>query len=168
VIAVTGDIAGFRRQLALEMARLDREVSAAYVLWTKRIFMDLVIGTAQWSGNLAANWNYGVKVPDTSYYQIPNKTGDSKLIDHWREDQGIFYAGHPYAVAMAQARMQEVTPATWRDPVFFTNVTPDDKGGYLEENIASGKVRLRPVNLVNGAAVTLYTIAMKESQRSRP
>jgi hypothetical protein len=71
VIAVTGDIAGFRRQLALEMARLDREISASYVLWTKHLPRPGE-GTAQWSGNLTANWNYGVGGP-TLVHQIPNK-----------------------------------------------------------------------------------------------
>lgn len=169
MIAITGDIKGFRKKLREEHARLDREVSAVYVRWTKRVFMDLVVGTAQWSGNLTANWNYSVTSPDPSYDAIPNKTGDSFRIDYPAEDFGVFEAGHPLAVAMAQSRMEAVAPpTTWRDPVFFANNTPDDKGGYLEDNIMAGKVRLRPVNLVNGSAVTLDTIVMKESQRSTP
>lgn len=170
MFAITGldKIGEFRKQIKLEMARLDREVTTTYEGWTKRVFTGLVEGTAQWSGNLAANWNYAVGAPSMRYVQVPNKTGHDKGIDYIKQDFGVFFAGHPLAVEEALVRMAGVTVPTWRDQVFFSNETPDDKGGYLEESIMEGKVRLRPVNLINGAAVTLDTILLAESQRATP
>lgn len=166
MIKITGDIAGFRKQLALEQARLDREISAAYVGWTRRIFAEVVQGSAQWSGDLVANFNYAVGQPDYSYARIANKTGDSKKIDYWKEDQGVFQAGHPYAVEAAMLRMAEAPVPTWRDPVFISNMTPTEDGSDLEEALADGRIKVRPVNLVGGVVVTIYTVAMLEAQRT--
>lgn len=145
------------------MARLDREISAAYYKWTTRVFADLVNGSPQWSGDMTANWNYSVGEPDFSYTQIANKTGDDGKIDHWREDQGVFYAGHPYAVDAAMLRMMAVPVPTWRDKVFISNATP------IAEDIqvpGTPAIKIRPVNLVEGQVVTMYTVALKESQRT--
>lgn len=156
----------FRKQLQLEMARLDREISMAFYRWTMSLFTELVQGTAQWSGNLASNWNYSLGEPDFLYVQNPNKTGDDPHIDYQQEGMrfGVFFAGADPAVAETLARAELSAIPTWRDVVYFANPTPDDQGGYLEENIEAGKVRLRPVNLVGGQAITLSTIITKANQ----
>lgn len=155
-------IAEFRRQLALEMARLDREVSQEYYAWTKRVFKELVEGTPQWSGDTTANWNYSVGAASYRYDRIPNKTGDEAKIDYVREDFGVFYVGHPYAVDAAMQRMSEVPMPTWRDKVFIANATP------IAEQLDAGMVKVRPINLVGGVQITLNVVAMKWSQRSTP
>lgn len=164
MIAVQGleDIPAFRKQIAEEMARLDRETSATYFDWTKKVFQDVVEGTPQWSGDTAANWNYSVKSADYRYERIANKTGDSGKIDYVREDFGVFYRGHPYAVDEAMQRMSAVPTTTWRDPVFISNDTP------IAAQLDAGQVKVRPVNLVGGVQITLSLVAMKWSQRNTP
>jgi hypothetical protein len=43
-------------------------------------------------------------------------------------------------------------------------MTPDDRGGMLLDNIESGQVRLRPVNIVSGVAVTYSYVLMNPPQ----
>lgn len=162
----TSGVAAFRQQMKLEMARLDREITAAFVGWTVEVFRGLVERSPQWSGNMAANWNYSVHTPDFSYTQIANKTGDDGRIDHWRENQGIFQVGHPLAVGDAMARMQSVPKGTWRDLVYISNATPTEDGWPLAEAIEEGRVKLRPVNLIPGSQQLIAYTIMRESQRS--
>lgn len=156
----------FRRELRLEMARLDREISIAYFKWTVRVFSGLLQDSPQWSGDLTANWNYSVSKPDFSYTRVPNKTGDDGRIDHWRQNQGVFERGHQLAIQDAMNRMQSVPMPTWRDTVFISNATPHDAGGYLVDAIESGQVKLRPVNLVQGQAVLIKQTVLRESMRA--
>lgn len=159
----TSGIAAFRKQLALEMARIDREISAAYYLWTVKMFTELVEGSAQWSGNLASNWNYSVGGADYSYTEIPNKRGNSTKINYQDGTHrfGVFEAGANPAVADALSQMKTVPQPTWRDKVYMTNMTPTETGAYLEEEIAAGRIKLRPVNLVQGQVVTIESLAIK-------
>lgn len=159
----TTGIAAFRRQLALEMARIDREISAAYYQWSATIFRELVEGSAQWSGNLTSNWNYSVGGADYSYTEVANKRGNDKRINHQDGTYrfAVFEAGANPAVADALSRMKSVPQPTWRDKVYMTNMTPSDSGNLLEDDIVSGRVKLRPVNLVQGQAVTIDSLALK-------
>lgn len=163
----TSGVASFRQQMRLEMARLDREISAAFVGWTMEVFRGLVERSPQWSGNMAANWNYSVGSPNWGYTPIPNKTGDDGGIDHWRMNQGIFQVGHSLAVNAAMSRMTSVPKGTWRDMVHITNATPmDDSDQYLADAIEDQSVRLRPVNIIPGSEQLIAYTVLKENQRS--
>lgn len=163
-------IAAFRAQLKLERARLDLEITQAFQAWTVRIFRQLVEGSPQWSGNLAANWNYSVGFPSDEYSRIPNKTGDAeygpKGFFHPDTSQGVYQMGHPLAVNLAMLRMQSQVKGTWRDLVFLTNNTPmDDSADYLVDAIQKGDVKLRTVN---AAYLLIDRVVSMESQRTTP
>lgn len=139
------------------IAELEAEINSRYASFTRAVAKSLIETSPQWSGNLTANWNYSVGAPDESYSQIAAKgaVGADRLQKAFHSrfggtTSGPYYAGHEAAVSHAVTRMNAVKPPTWRDPVYLTNATPDDEGGYLEETIESGGVKLRPVNLVAG------------------
>lgn len=154
ILVDTSGIDAFCLAAERELARLDREISEAFYTWTWNLFKELVTATPQWSGDLAANWNYSVGTPDMSYRQILNKTGDEPGIDHWRENQGVFQRGDWRAVEMALARAQGKRP-TWRDTVYFTNATP------IAQQVEDESIRIRPVNLVAGHVVMARQLALK-------
>ena len=153
----TSGVAAFNKALDLELARLDREISAAFAGWTKRIFTGLVQDSPQYSGDMTANWTISLNTPDYSYSEIPNKYLASAPFAN--DVQGeVYQRGHPIAVAMALAKMSGVNP-TWRDKVFFANATP------IAEKIEAGQIALRPVNLVNGAVAMIQYRVDVENMR---
>lgn len=167
----TSGVEAFRRELKLEMARLDREISKVYVGWTRRIFTELVQGSPQWSGNMTANWKFSVGQPDYSYAEIFDKAppGSHGRLRTANWGAGAFQAGHPSAVNAALSGMWAVKIGSWRDKVFMTNSTPMENSLFaLQDAIRLGVIRLRPVNLVNDEAVTLYSVATKERLRASP
>lgn len=153
----TSGIASFMTALNLEMARLDREISFVFYKWTARIFQELVEDTPQWSGDLAANWNYSVNQPDYSYSRIPNKTGDDVRVDWHLQNQGVFERGHPNAVMTAMSKFATVPQPSWRDVVYFANATP------IAPDLPT--IKIRPVNLVDGKVVTINEVVLRESQK---
>lgn len=149
MIDLTGaeQIANFIQQLDLEMAAMDRQISAEFEAWTKRIFKDIVVGTPQFSGNLATAWNYSIGEPNSAYAPIPSK-GD------WKKARKaeIHVRGDDPAVSEALAKAEGVHPG-WRDVVWIHNPAPY---ATLVENQG---VTLRAVNLVDGrVAMVQYAV----------
>ncbi len=161
IVLDTSGVDAFVQQARLDMARLDREVSAVFYKWTARIFKDLVTTSPQWSGDLAANWNYSVGSPDFSYTQIPNKTGSEAGIDYVAQNFGVFERGDYRAVSMALERMLAVTQPTWRDTVYFANATP------IAPEVEAESIKIRPVNLVEGQVMMIKNTVIKERRRGR-
>lgn len=136
----TLQLAEFEAQVELAFVKLEAEMSLKFAAFTRKVFMSVVQTSPQWSGNLAANWNYSTKSADGSYTSIKP--------DVPRKGFKPYQVGSDPAAGRAIARMNAVTPPSWRDTVYITNATPDDETGYLAESIIAGKVNLRPVNLV--------------------
>lgn len=160
----TSEIDAFLHKIDLEMARLDREISETYYLWTTRIFVDIVRQSPQWSGDMASNWNYSVKEPNYSYTMIENKAARGRDgVDKRRMAVGkiVYQKDMDPAVAEALTRMKFVNPPSWRDSVFFANATPI--APYAEAH----SIYIRPVNLIQGqVAMIAYTVT-KEQQSGR-
>lgn len=153
MITLTHNAAIFDRELALAFAVLETKMSVKYYAFTQEVFKSVVVTSPQWSGNLASNWNYSVNAPDTSYTEAAEKKlASGKFYD-------AYEVGSNPAVGRAIARAAAAAVPTWRQPVFITNTTPEDLRGYLVEEIAGGKVKLRPVNMVPAqGAIIGFTI----------
>lgn len=146
------DLARFDQALESEFLRVELALSKKFQAVAKQAFTMLVTNSPQWSGNFTTNWNYSVNTPDYSY--TPSATKDEASFD-----RTPFEKGSDPAVAQTLSKVFNLNGLSWRDTVFITNATPDDSGGYLGENMESGKVNLRPVNLVNGkVALIRYTV----------
>lgn len=148
----TSGLAEFDRQVGIAFFELEAELSRRFADFTQKVFKSIVQTSPQWSGNLAANWNYSVNFPDESYTATPQKQQRSKK---------PYQVGDPAAVSKALSRMSAVQPPSWAQPVYITNATPENDGGYLVEGIVNGKVKLRPVNLVP-AQRALFEFSIKQ------
>jgi hypothetical protein len=142
MIALTHNVASFEKELAQAFAVLEAKMSVKYYTFTQEVFKSIVVTSPQWSGNLASNWNYSINAPDTSYVEAAEKKlASEKFYD-------AYEVGSNPAVGRSIARAAAAAVPSWRTPVYITNTTPSDQAGYLVEEIAGGKVKLRPVNMV--------------------
>lgn len=143
----TSGIAAFTKALEAEYGVFEVRLSQAFAKWTRKVFTGLVEGSPQWSGDLAANWNYSVNLPDYSYSPTLKDTLDQVFLTDVRE------RGDPQAIAIALSRMSAVMEPTWRDVVYFNNETP------IAEPVENMTVKIRPVNLIDGrVAMVRYTL----------
>lgn len=127
-----------------EFARLN----ITYQQLLRQVFTELVNGTPQWSGDLAANWNFSVNAPDYSYTETPMKGQAAEL--HSRFEPR--HAGDQEAVRMSLARMEAVIDkVSWRDRVHFTNATP------IAEAVENQTIYIRPVNLLESGGVAMLS-----------
>lgn len=140
-------IESFNLKLVAEWARFELALSAVFAAWTRRVFTGLVFGSPQWSGDLAANWNYSVNGLDYSYDDSLKDAVDVVFLT------GVVQRGDFRAVSIALNRMMNVTAPTWRDTVYFNNETP------IAPEVEAHSIHIRPVNLIDGrVAMIQYTI----------
>jgi hypothetical protein len=137
MIAITTNTVDFEKQLALEFGVLELRMTSKYRDFTQQVFKSIVLTSPQWSGNLASNWNYSANSPDTRYKETAEK-----------DESKIYKVGADPAVSQAISRAEAVAVPSWRIPVYITNTTPADEGGYLATEIEEGRVKLRPVNMI--------------------
>lgn len=155
MIKVTSNAKAFSSQLLAAIEDIDRQLDEQFERWTFRVFKYLVYGTPQWSGDTAANWRYSIGSPSSEYSEIANKAlgwnDDRKYrTDGWEPYQVM----HHLAAEGAVSRANDGPKPRWRDKVFFTNNTP------IAPDLDAEPKWLRPVNLVNGAQITVnYTKA---------
>lgn len=142
MIEVKTNLLDFDKQLDVAMAELEVKMSYRFTAFTKEVYKSIVMISPQWSGNLTSNWNYSAGLPDLSYTEIPEK----KLTDG--KNKAPFEMGSDPAVSKALTKAAQIKLVPWRSPVYITNTTPEEKGGYLVNGIADGSVKLRAVNLV--------------------
>lgn len=155
----TSGVDAFCKEALLELARLDREISAAYYDWTKTVFEGVVQRSPQWSGDMTANWNYSVGSPDMSYTMLENKAAGPKRQKRLAVGKVVYKMGAQPATGIALARMSEVTQPSWRDTVFITNATP------IAPDVEAQTIYIRPVNLIQGQVAMINYAIMTESQR---
>lgn len=141
MIVLTGleDIPAFIRDLDLAVAEMDRDLSKAFADWTKMCFQQLVHTTPQWTGDLAAAWNYSIGGLDMSYSPLPNKVENNEF---WSAAD-VYQRGMSPATDIALQKAAGQHP-TWRDVVYFTNPAP------IAPQVENLTVLIRPVNLVDG------------------
>lgn len=128
VITLTTNAQAFGTQIDGLLAEIDRQLDAGYQRWTLKVFYDLVVGTPQWSGDTAANWNYSIGLPSMRYQQIMAK---SLLWGKGYTQEQPYQRGALGAVWAAYSRAEDGPMPSWRDKVFFTNNTPI--AGSLED-----------------------------------
>lgn len=154
----TSGIDAFIRAVELDMARFDREISSAFYGWTKRIFHDIVRQSPQWSGDMAANWNYSVGSPNVSYSPLPNKAAGPVRQKSMAVGKIVYARGMEPAVSLAYMRMLAVPQPTWRDTVYIANGTP------IAPYVEAQSIRIRPVNLIEGQVAMIGYTVTKEMQ----
>lgn len=143
----TTAIEAYRKKLALQVALEFARISVNYQQLLRAMFTELVMGTPQWSGDLAANWNFSIGSPDTTYTELPDKQ-----LSWGDKDFTPKSAGDPAAVQIALARMEaKIEKVTWRDRVHFTNSTP------IAEAVEAQTVYIRPVNLLGSGGVAMLS-----------
>lgn len=137
MVSGTAKLVGFEEG----WAEFEHKMADRVVQFSRTVFIDIVVNSPQWSQNLASNWNYAAGAPNYSYIEHPEKK---------KRRYTPFQRGDSPVVENTISRMQHVPGPKWGQTTFISNATPDDRGGYLQKNIESGTVRLRPVNLVEG------------------
>ena len=142
----------FRFSLEAEKARLTKTLTNKYKAYVQLVFKDLVTHSPQWSGHLTANWQLlltnevvgGVYPWKTKPFQRP-----------------ALQRGDPAAVNFAIGNsLHKIEKIRWNTKVTFAN--PVEYGDELE----SGLVPVRPVNLVRGRVALAQYIASKYSRTS--
>lgn len=141
-------VRAYRKELnALIVAEFAR-LNISYQQILRQAFTDLLNGTPQWSGDLAANWNFSIGTPDESYTETPMKYEAASSYSRFVPRQ----AGDQLAVRMSLARMSTVIDkVTWRDRVHFTNATP------IAEAVEAQTIYIRPENLLESGAVAMIS-----------
>jgi hypothetical protein len=135
---------GFTAALEAAIVGIPEYVSQQFGRWTMRVFYDLVYNTPQWSGDLAANWNYSVALPDGTYRPIYRKAlswASSPAGDRMEPLQ----RGDMAAVWAAMGRAEDSPSPRYDQKVYFTNNTP------IAPDVETNSIYIRPINLVNGA-----------------
>lgn len=155
----TSGVAQFERELAVAWLGFEDKISKKFEDFTRDVFKMIVQNSPQWSSNLAGNWNYSVNGPNGSYTRSELKTGAPY------NNKKPFERGAEPVVSRTIARMKLVPGPSWRDTVYITNATPSDEGSFLVDEMESGRVSLRPVNLIQGqVALFNYTVAIRQDE----
>lgn len=140
-------IDAFVKALEVEYGMFEVHLSRTFAKWTRKVFKGLVEGSPQWSGDMTANWNYSVKLPDYSYDPVLKEELDQVFLTNVKQ------RGDQQAISIALSRMSAVMEPTWRDVVYFNNETP------IAEDVENMTVKIRPVNLIDGrVAMVQYTL----------
>ena len=150
-----GGIRQFNSELSLAMAALDLEITRSYVAWTKGIFRDLVMGSPQWSGDLASNWRYGVGAVDYTYNELPNRAAANQM---WSAAD-VYERGAEPAVSIGMANFESTRKPTWRDKVYISNSTP------IAAEVEAHTVKIRPENLLYGQVAMIQFVVEMERLR---
>ena len=141
-------VRAYRKELALLIVTEFARFNISYQQLLRQAFTDLVNGTPQWSGDLAANWNFSIGQPDESYTETPMKYEAAVLHSRYVPKS----AGDQTAVRMSLARMEAlIDKVSWRDRVHFTNATP------IAEAVEAQTIYIRPVNLLDSGAVAMVS-----------
>jgi hypothetical protein len=140
MITLTGteNIASFLKQIDLAFAEMDRGISREFEQFTKKLFKELVRTTPQWTGDLAAAWNYSIAYPDETYSPLHNKLEANA---RW-SFTNVYQRGMEPAASIPVLKAASVHP-TWRDVVYFHNPAP------IADEVENLRVLIRPVNLVD-------------------
>jgi hypothetical protein len=141
MIRLTGvqNITAFNREVDLAFAQMDRDLSSAFEAWTKKVFASIVRSTPQWTGDLAAAWNYSLGEPDENYFPLHNKSENNRT---W-SFANVYQRGAEPAVTIAKRKADRWHP-TWRDVVYIHNPAP------IADDVENLTVLIRPINLVDG------------------
>lgn len=158
MIGVTpADLAKFNLELDAAVLVLQAQAMRKVDTFVQKVYGEIITHSPQWSQNFASNWNYSVGTPDERYTEHSNKREINSLA-------AAFQRGMQPVVA---DKLQELASAPllgWGQTAYFTNATPDDKGGYLLENMENtGNSWLRPVNLVSGHVALINSAVAKHS-----
>lgn len=106
-----------------------------------RIYLDALRVSPQWSGNYAYNWAIDINKQPSAYSKAFKEKDWAQLA----RDRKVKYAGHPDAINAAMtAERDTIELIKWNSDVRLVNHAP------VAELIESGKVNLRPENLVPG------------------
>lgn len=151
MVDLEGNFDEFIRQVDAAIVHLDAQLDEAYFNWSIKIFIDLVEHTPQWSGDLAANWNFDVHSPSGGYHRLPYKT----LAWPPNDENPPFQRGAPLATGAAVYRAIEQARPRWKDTIYFTNNTP------IADDVENHRVNIRPVNLLEDQVAMASFMAFK-------
>lgn len=150
------DISGLDRflaELAAEQRAVNTWVNAEFRRLVEIVFHDVLNGTPQWSGNLAANWFIGINSQSESEQTITEKGL------YWPPPQ---YAWDPYsrldpnehAMRISTARMESAPAFSYSDTVYIYNPA------HPAEQADAHTIYIRPVNTLDDRVMmTAYAAA---------
>ena len=114
-MAGDGGAAAFKARLKAVMPTIEAEINTKYRKLVRKVFIDLVENSPQWSGNLASNWRIG----SGGYAQIAEYNPQN----WYREDP--YERGDDPAVSLTMLReFSKVEAITYLKPVRIFNPTP--------------------------------------------
>lgn len=138
--------------------RVQKSIAKAKVDLATRVFTDVVEGSPQWSGNLAANWDIEVGASKASYSPIAGYS-----VTDWNKGDK-YEAGHPLAVSMAMSNLGKLSEVKWNSKINVVNYTP--YGPEVEAGNGPNGRPIRPENYVYGQIAMVAYAMMKHGALS--
>lgn len=138
--------------------RVQKSIAKAKVDLATRVFTDVVEGSPQWSGNLAANWDIEVGASKASYSPIAGYSATE-----WNKG-GSYEVGHPLAIGMAMPHLSKLSEVKWNSKINVVNYTP--YGSEVEAGQGPNGRPIRPENYVYGQIAMVAYAVMKHGATS--
>lgn len=114
----TRGLAALLQKLDRHKAYVQRGIVKAKVDLATKVFMSVVEGSPQWSGNLAANWKIELDGAGAGYSPIANY----KPLG-WSSSE-VYEMGHPTAIGHATPELQNLSKVRWNSRIGVSNSTP--------------------------------------------
>lgn len=147
----TSGIDQFLRELEEEQRSMNAWVQLKYYLLVQIVFSEILHGTPQWSGNLAANWYVGVNSMPESEHTIPEKAAFWDSPTHAVEPHQM---GDAPAMSISEPRVEGLVFSIY-DDVYIYNPTE------IAPAVEAHSIYIRPVNLLDGRVVMTQYAADK-------
>lgn len=142
----------FLGELAAAQAALNIGVNTEYRRLIEIVFSDVLKGTPQWSGNLAANWFVGINSESELEQTLPEKS------EYWPPgEHEPFNRKDPneFALEISAERLALMPAFSYLDQAYIYNPA------YPAEQVEQHTVYLRPVNLLGDAVMMTQWAASK-------
>lgn len=138
----TRGLTALLQKLDRHKVRVQKNIVKAKVDLATKVFMSVVEGSPQWSGNLAANWKVELGGSGAAYSPIPGYDPAN-----WATTDA-YVVGHPIAVGQAIPELQKLSGAKWDSRIAISNSTP--YASEVEAGHGPNGRPIRPENYVYG------------------
>lgn len=148
----TSGIDSFLAELEAEQRSMNRYINEQYKRLVEIVFSDILHGTPQWSGNLAANWFIGINSQNQNEETIPEKA------IYWpHPPQEPFDRLDPNyrALEVSEARLKDVPVFSYLDDIYIYNPA------YPATEADAHTIYIRPVNTLNQAVMMTAWAGLK-------
>ena len=111
-------LSGLLKKLERHQARVKRGIATEKAKLARKVFVSVVEGSPQWSGNLAQNWNLELGTARGRYQAVMGYNPEN-----WYRPEP-FQAGDDPATTIALYTLPKLTQLKWNTPIRITNYTP--------------------------------------------